>query len=166
MKSHPISSFLVLSGTSIVSFTLLILGGWLTFLGLGDWYYELNFPPFQPPAWVFTPAWIIVLTCLALSTWLVIRRLHDYPGFVAFGLMIYGARCVFNAVWSLLFFTVQRPDLALWEILIFDVFLVIMVWAYAKVSKLAAILLAPYLVWLSLSTAINIYIVQHNNFPI
>ena len=75
-----------------VSVVLLGLGGWLTYLGLGPWYEQLQFPPFQPPAWVFTPTWTVVLTFLAVATWLVAREGESRNMSVALGL--YGAQCV------------------------------------------------------------------------
>ena len=63
-----------------------------------------------------------------------------------------------NVGWSLLFFTMQRPDMALWEILVLDAVVLGMVWTYSRVSKLAALLLLPYATWLVLSTMINIWI--------
>lgn len=159
-------SYLLLVVLSLLSLLLLLVGGWLTYAGLGVWYYELDFPPFQPPPNLFTPAWILVLSCLALSTWIVATRVNDHAAVVAFALALYGAQFVLNAGWSLLFFTVRRPDIALWELIVLDSVLVAMVIAYGRVSKWAALLLTPYIIWLALSTAINIWIVQHNIFPI
>ena len=153
-----------LLGYCAVSFILLVLGGWLTYLGLGDWYYELNFPQFQPPSWLFTVAWAVVLTGLALGTWLITSRAEENVSAVLLALILYGAQCILNAGWSLLFFPMQRPDIALWELLVFDIVLLLMVYTYGRVSKLAALLLAPYGIWLALSTAINLWIVSHNTF--
>lgn len=155
-----------LVGYSILSAILLFLGGWLTYLGLGDWYYSLDFPPYQPPAWVFTPAWVIVLSCLAISTWLVVCKAEKNLQYAFFALMLYGAQFVLNVGWSLLFFTMQRPDIALWELVALDASLLGMVWTYGRISRLAALLLLPYLGWLLLSTAINIWIVMYNSFPV
>lgn len=71
-------SYLLLVVLSLLSLLLLLVGGWLTYAGLGVWYYELDFPPFQPPPNLFTPAWILVLSCLALSTWIVATRVNDH----------------------------------------------------------------------------------------
>ncbi|MEM1062677.1 MAG: TspO/MBR family protein [Planctomycetota bacterium] len=149
-----------LAMTSAISAALLGMGGWLTFLGLGRWYVELEFPPYQPPPWVFTPVWTVVLTLLAWSTWLVCRRV-GHPG-VGLALGLYGAQCVLNVGWSLLFFTVERPDVAMWELLALDVTLALMIAAYARVSKVAAVMLVPYFAWLMMSTAINAWIVAEN----
>lgn len=154
-----------LAGYSLVSLILLVLGGWLTYLGLGDWYYDLDFPPFQPPSWLFTTAWIVVLSCLAVSTWIITRRASENMATVMVALMLYGAQCILNAGWSLLFFTMERPDIALWELYVLDAALLGMVWTYARVSIWSALLLLPYVLWLIISTAINIWIVVHNSFP-
>jgi tRNA(Arg) A34 adenosine deaminase TadA/tryptophan-rich sensory protein len=151
----------ILALAACLSLTLLLLGGWLTYLGLGPWYYELDFPPFQPPAWVFTPAWTVVLSLLAWATWCVSRQESQTRG-VGLALALYGAQCVLNAGWSLLFFTLQRPDVALWALLVLDVTLLLMIVAYARIAKTAGLLLLPYFAWLLFSTAINGWIVQFN----
>ena len=166
MKTAASKSYLLLVVFGTLSVMLLIIGGWLTYAGLGVWYYELDFPPFQPPPEFFTPAWIIVLSCLALSTWMVATHVNDHAAVVALALALYGTQCALNAGWSLLFFTVQRPDIALWELIVLDSVLVAMVISYGRVSKWAALLLTPYVIWLALSTAINMWIVQHNIFPV
>ena len=160
-RSYPLLAFF-----GVLSLILLLLGGWLTYAGLGDWYYELDFPPFQPPPGLFTPAWVVVLSCLALSSWLVASHVRYRPGAAALALSLYGAQFVLNVGWSLLFFTVQRPDIALWELLVLDGALLAMFWTYGRISIWAALLLAPYIAWLVLSTAINSWIVQYNVFPL
>lgn len=148
-----------LAVVSTISFLLLILGGWLTYLGLGPWYYELAFPPFQPPSWVFTPVWTVVLALLAWATW---RAALSEQTTAKIALALYGAQCVLNVGWSLLFFTAQRPDIALFELLVLDVVLLLMVVFYGRISKLAGALLVPYFVWLLFATAINGWIVIYN----
>jgi tryptophan-rich sensory protein len=165
MKTSATESYLLLGAFSALSLMLLIIGGVLTYAGLGAWYYELDFPPFQPPPGLFTPAWIVVLSCLALSTWLIAVHVDDYAGYVAIALSLYGAQVVLNVGWSLLFFTVQRPDIAFWELIVLDTVLVAMVLVYSRVSRWAALLLTPYIVWLILSTLINGWIVTHNTVP-
>ena len=147
----------------LASLSLLLLGGWLTSLGLGPWYKELNFPPFQPPAWFFTPAWILILSLLAIAT----AKMSDSSGTirssaVPFAFVLYGIQFALNAGWSLLFFSLKRPDAALWEILVLDFTLLLMIFVYARTSKLAGCLLVPYLLWLLFATAINAWIVNNN----
>lgn len=81
-------------------------------------------------------------------------------------LALYGGQYVLNAGWSLLFFTMQRPDIALWELAVLDAVLFGMMWTYSRVSIMSALLLLPYAAWLLLSTAINNWIVMHNTFPL
>lgn len=166
MNNAATKQYKLLFVFSLLSLILLLVGGWLTYAGLGDWYYELDFPPFQPPPGLFTPAWIIVLSCLALSTWLIAAHVDDYARDVAFAMTLYGAQFVLNAGWTLLFFTVQRPDIAFWELIILDGILIAMVLTYSRLSKWAALLLTPYIIWLVLSTFINGWIIQHNTFPL
>jgi tryptophan-rich sensory protein len=83
MKVAVSRSYPLLALFGVLSLVLLLAGGWLTYTGPGDWYYELDFPPFQPPPGLFTPAWVAVLSWLALSTaiisWIVQRNAFPLP---------------------------------------------------------------------------------------
>ena len=72
------------------------------------------------------------------------------------------AQLVLNMGWSLLFFALQAPTLALVEIVVLDAVLVGLVWSYGRLSRPAACLVAPYLAWVLFATAINTWIVLHN----
>lgn len=151
----------LLVGLGLLSLLLVFFGGWLTWLGLGAWYQQLRFPAFQPPAWLFTPVWSIVLTLLAVATWDVFRYEGLRPG-VSLAAGLYGGQFVLNAGWSLLFFTLQRPDVALTLLIVLDAVLLCMMIAYGRVSRRAGVLLIPYLIWLLFATAINLAILRLN----
>ena len=152
-----------LAGWLLASFVLLALGGWLTSLGLGPWYKALNFSSFQPPSWVFTPAWVVILSLLGIAIWKITGPGgQSTPVMLSSALLLYGAQFILNAGWSLLFFSVRRPDYALWAIIALLVVLVAMIIAYFKISKTSGWMLVPYLAWLLFATAINVAIVNDN----
>lgn len=159
--SQSTSQLAYLAHFGFISAFLLVLGGWFTYLGLGPWYENLEFPPFQPPPWAFTAIWLIVLSLLAVATSKVAGQYGVRRGVIP-ALILYALQCVLNAAWSLLFFTLERPDLALWELLVLDATLVGMLMLYWRVSRTAAVMLLPYLAWLVYSTAINAWIVSAN----
>ncbi|MEM6673086.1 MAG: TspO/MBR family protein [Planctomycetota bacterium] len=143
----------------VLSFVLLGFGGWLTSLGMGPWYEELKKPPFQPPGWVFSPMWTVVLALLAVGTWRVARTGSDRA---RPALRLYAAQFALNVGWSLFFFTLANPLLALVDIVVLDVVLVAMVVAYGRVDRAAGWCIVPYAVWLAFATAINVWIVLNN----
>ena len=144
-----------------ISVLTLAVGGWLTMLGMGDWYDQLKIPSWQPPGWVFTPAWTGILGLLAVATWLVAREGLQRHG-VAFALFLYGAQLLLNVGWSLLFFTLHSPALALLEIIVLLGVLIGMIVTYGRISRLAAWLISPYVAWVCFATAINIWMVLNN----
>ncbi|MEM7477519.1 MAG: TspO/MBR family protein [Planctomycetota bacterium] len=151
-----------------LSFVLLALGGWLTSLGLGEWYSNLDFPPYQPPGWAFTPAWTLILGLLALATWRITDAKNgnkvdtDSEGSLRVAMLLYCFQFALNVGWSLLFFALKRPDFALWEIVVLDVLLVALIVAYRKIDSIAGWMLVPYFVWLLFATAINAWISIYN----
>ena len=143
---------------SFLSVVTLAAGGWLTSLGLGPWYDELLKPSFQPPAWVFTPAWTTIFVLLAISTWRIARL--GNPARPA--LVVYAIQLVLNMLWSLFFFAMERPDLALIEIFVLDIVIVLMVVMYGRLDRTAGWLMVPYAIWLVLATSINLWVVLNN----
>ena len=143
---------------ALVSLVTLSLGGWLTSLGFGPWYDELQKPPFQPPGWLFSPAWTILFTLLAIATWRVARK----GAVAALALWVYAFQLLFNVLWSLFFFTLHRPGWALVDIAILNVLVVAMVVLYGRIDRLAGWFIVPYVLWLGLATSINTWIVFNN----
>ncbi len=154
IRFAPLAVFLA------ISFGTLALGGWLTYLGMGPWYDSLRIPDWQPPGWVFTPVWTLLLTALAFATWIVF--LGERTTLRTTALRLYAVQIVMNVAWSLLFFALHSPTLALVDIMLLDCVLVAMIIVYARTSWIAGALIVPYGLWLFLATAINLWIVWNN----
>ena len=126
----------------------------------GAWYEGLAKPPWRPPNWLFGPAWALLYALIAISAWLVWRA----DGFGT-ALVIWSVHLVINAGWSAVFFGLRRPDLAFAWILLLWASIAVTIAAFAPVSLLAAWLLAPYLLWVSFATALNVSIWRRNPRP-
>ncbi len=143
---------------ALLSVLTLAAGGLLTQMGLGPWYDNLRIPWFQPPAWAFTPAWTIIFVLLAIATWRIAR--HGRVARVA--IAIYGVQLALNALWSLFFFPMQSPELALVDAVVLMAVVFLMILKYARIDPVAGVMLVPYAAWMSLATAINLWVVRHN----
>ena len=153
------------SAGALAGWLLLCVGGG-TLLGLvtpgGDspWYATLDKPGWNPPNWVFAPVWTTLYALMAVAAWLVWRRggwEHQRPA-----LTVFLAQLVANFAWSPLFFTAQRPGLALADIILLWLLIVTTMWAFARIERRAAWLLAPYLVWVSYALSLNAAVVALN----
>lgn len=117
------------------------------------WYDSLIKPQFLPPAWVFSPVWIILygtlLTSLIIYT-LTISNKHKISGYVIFVIHM-----VFNLAWSLVFFSLHRIDIALAVVVIMDLTAVFITTKFFSVSKAAGLILIPYLAWIFFATYLN-----------
>ena len=135
-------------------------GGSLTILD--DWYFSLNQPWFKPPDWAFGPAWTILFGLMAwsgalgwaASTGQAVRRKQL--------ILLWTANAVFNIGWSLLFFFLQRPELALMEVPLLWASVFMLIRHKRAYAPKAAMLLWPYLAWVTLASAINLGVVVLN----
>jgi tryptophan-rich sensory protein len=107
-------------------------------------YAELVRPRWSPPAWVFGPVWSVLYGLMAVSAWLVWRERRFAGARVALALFV--VQLAANALWSWLFFTLHRGDLAFAEVLILWSFIVATIVSFQRINSLAAILLYP--IWL------------------
>lgn len=119
----------------------------------GDWYASLNKPSWNPPGWIFGPVWTALYTMMAVAAWLVWQK----GGLAAQRrpLLIYIAQLALNAAWTPLFFGLHRPDLAFVDILLVWLGIIATMAAFWRVHRTAAMLLAPYLAWVSFASALN-----------
>lgn len=134
------------------------LGGLAT--DLGPWYYGLKQPPWKPPDAAFGPVWT---TIFALTAWAGLRAWQAAPPERQARLLgAYLANGVLNVLWSLLFFTWKRPDWALAEVVLLWLSIVALIGINSRLDRLATLLLAPYLLWVSFAAVLNAAVVKLN----
>jgi tryptophan-rich sensory protein len=135
-----------------------ILGGIAT--QIGPWYRALAKPWYQPPDWLFGPAWTVIfaLTALAVATAWTLASPAYRPAIVAASLV----NGVVNILWSVLFFTLRRPDWALVDVVLLWLSIVVLMVVVGRVSLFAALLLFVYLAWVSFAAVLNLAVVRLN----
>ena len=119
----------------------------------GDWYAGLAKPSFNPPNWVFGPAWTTLYLMIAVATWLLWRAAPGAPRGRA--LRLNAVQLLLNAAWSPLFFGLQAPAPALACIVLMWLAILATIIAARPVSRPASWLLVPYLAWVSFATLLN-----------
>jgi translocator protein len=126
----------------------------------GDWYLQLQKPPWTPPPFLFGPVWTIIYILMAVAAWLVWRRAGFGGARIALGL--YLLQLVLNGVWPWLFFGLQRPGLAAAEIALLWLAVMLTGLSFFRHSVLASLLLIPYLLWLGMAVVLNVLIWRLN----
>ena len=126
----------------------------------GQWYEDLAKPRWRPPNWLFGPAWTILYAMIAISGWMVWKA-SSWPA-VAPAMAIYAVQLLLNAGWTPLFFGLKRPDLAFYELLLLWTSILATIIAFLQISEFAALLLVPYLAWVTFAGALNRSILRLN----
>lgn len=148
----------------------LVLVGWLAltfaaaatgvFVSSGGWYASLAKPAWNPPNWLFGPIWTLLYVMMAVAAWLVWReggwKAQRRP------LGLYLLQWALNALWTPLFFGLQRPGLAFAEIITLDAAVLGTLMTFWRVRRAAGLLLVPYMLWVAFATVLNITIWRLN----
>ena len=129
-------------------------GSIFTMSAIPNWYVTLNKPFFSPPNWVFAPIWTILYILMGISLYLVWRK-GKVPS-------IFWIQFILNAFWSIIFFGMKNPTLALVDIVALWISIVLTIKSFYKINKLAGNLLLPYLTWVTFASILNLSIVLLN----
>lgn len=124
------------------------------------WYNRLTLPLLQPPGYVFGIAWSILYALIGLAA-AIIWAHRRAPGRNA-ALGWFGAQLVLNLAWSPLYFMFHQILPAFGLILVILAVSIVTTFRFGKISRTAAWLMLPYLVWLAFASALNIRIWQLN----
>jgi len=131
-----------------------ILGSVFTTPAIPTWYAGLRKPDLAPPNWVFAPVWTMLYLLMGISLFLIwnvgLERRE-----VRRSVVIFGVQLALNILWSYLFFGLQSTLLGLIRIVALWMMIVLTVTSFLKVSKKAALLLVPYLLWVSFASYLN-----------
>jgi tryptophan-rich sensory protein len=150
---------LQIAGAALWGIMVAGIGAWMT--ELSPWYYRLRKPSWQPPDWLFGPAWTVILTLASLAAFLAWRHAPQ-PGSRLMIAVLFVANGLLNIVWSPLFFTWRRPDWALIEVPFLWLSILAPIVLLAPISRTASLLLVPYLLWVSFAAVLNLTIVRLN----
>ena len=128
---------------------------------VGPWYRDLRKPSWQPPDWLFGPAWTVILGLAAWSASLAWDAAPD-PAARARVVALFAVNALFHFAWSPLFFRWRRPDWALAEVVFLWPSVLALVVGTAPLSSLASWLVVPYLAWVSFAAWLNLAVVRLN----
>lgn len=155
-RSLP-SQLVGLLGWLLVAFVGAAVGA-IASVEAASFYAQLSKPSWAPPAWLFGPVWSVLYALMGVAAWFVWRS----PGSKRGALGLFLAQLAANALWSWLFFAWHRGALAAVEVLVLLALIVCTAVAFWRISRLAAALLVPYLLWVTFASLLTWSVWQRN----
>ncbi len=130
------------------------IGTLFTLPAIGTWYAGLVKPAFNPPNWVFAPVWTVLFALIGIALYLVWEaRKKNKRARVA--LQAFDLQLALNVFWSFLFFGLHSPLYGLVDIVLLFLAILLTIAEFRRVSRSAAYLLIPYLLWVAFATLLN-----------
>lgn len=157
---NPKSKFLILIFALALPFAAGFIGSLATTPAIPTWYASLTKPSFSPPNWIFAPVWSILYFTIGLSLYLVLTTRTKTSKRLAY--KVFATQLALNSLWSVLFFGYRNPLLAFFEIILLSFTILLNIITFRKINSLAALLLVPYLLWVSFATILNLAIILLN----
>jgi len=146
-SSSPPRTGLALAGFIVITFCAPLFGAAAM---PGVWYAALHRPSWNPPAWIFGPAWTLLYTLMAVAAWLVWKQARWRRP-----LILYFVQLALNAAWTPIFFGAHQLGWALAEIAAMWLAILLTMTGIHRVSKAAGWLFASYLAWVTFATVLN-----------
>jgi tryptophan-rich sensory protein len=140
-----------LAGWLLLTFAFAAIGAFAS-AQAGAFYMRLDRPSWAPPAWLFGPAWSVLYLLMGIAAWRVQRT--DDQGGVRREMTLYVVQLALNALWTWLFFAWRQGMWAFVEILVLWLLIAATIRAFRRRDRIAALLLVPYILWVSYATAL------------
>jgi benzodiazapine receptor len=119
--------------------------------GVSGWYTTIARPSFNPPNWIFAPVWTALYALMAVAAW----RVWRVSGLRTTAMALYAIQLALNFVWSFLFFSLHRIDLALGEIVLLLAFILATAIAFFRRDTIAGLMFLPYLAWVGFAAVLT-----------
>ena len=130
------------------------ISGFFIASGVESWYQTINKPSWNPPGWIFGPVWTTLYVMMGIALFLVWKS-DSSDVLKKTAIALFAIQLILNFFWSFIFFDQQQIGWALVEIIVMWFFILLTIFAFGNVSKLAAWLLVPYISWVSFATILN-----------
>ena len=148
---------IIIAGT--LALVTAVVGGSITVLD--EWYYSLEQPAWAPPDYMFGVIWTSIFAMIAVAGVFAWEKAPTRRE-TEISLGLFALNGFLNLGWSFLFFRLQRPDLAFYELIALWLSVLILILFCGRFSKWSALLLVPYLIWVTIAGALNYQVVQLN----
>ena len=137
-----------------------VIGSVFTISAIPTWYAGLVKPALNPPGWIFGPAWITLYALMGIAAFLIWSSYAkasegQAKRQIKIALGVFGIQLFLNAIWSIIFFGLHNPFWAFIEIIILWLAILWTIFAFYKISRPAAYLLLPYIIWVSFAAYLN-----------
>jgi tryptophan-rich sensory protein len=130
------------------------IGAIFTTAAIPTWYATLSKPALNPPNWVFGPVWTTLFVLMGIAAFLIWKRGIDKEK-VREALKIFLGQLSLNVLWSFIFFGLHNPGIAFLEIIFLWLAILATILSFHKISRAAAYLLIPYILWVSFASYLN-----------
>ena len=130
------------------------ISGYFTATSVGTWYTQINKPTWNPPNQIFAPVWTILYIMMGIALFLIWKS-NANAADKKKAIIIWSMQMLLNFLWSFIFFNQHLIGLALADIAGMWFFILITIFAFAKINKTAAWLLVPYIAWVSFAGVLN-----------
>ena len=150
MKSRDIIKLIISIGVPLLVGGV---GGLVTTPAISTWYATLNKPWFTPPSWIFGPVWTTLYILMGLALFLVWRSPRSRTRDI--GIALFAAQLAVNLFWSFAFFGMENTLYGVFTIVPLWILIAATIYQFYKVNKGAAYLMVPYILWVSIATALN-----------
>jgi len=161
MKEDRLIEFIKLLLSVLVCQLAGFVGSIFTIVSISTWYMTLNKPFFTPPNWLFAPVWIILFALMGISLFLVWRKGLNIIG-VKTAVIVFFLQLTLNVLWSIAFFGLRSPLAGLIVIAILWFAIIWTILRFYKISSISALLLIPYILWVSFAAVLNLSILILN----
>lgn len=131
-----------------------IVGALFTTPSISTWYTTLTKPALNPPAWIFAPVWTTLYLLMGIAAFLIWQKGLKKKE-VKTALLIFIGQLLLNGLWTILFFGFHQIFFALIEIVLLWCAILASIVTFSKLSRSAAYLLVPYLLWVTFATYLN-----------
>lgn len=131
-----------------------------TIASIPTWYRTLNKPFFSPPNWIFAPVWTILYLMMGISLYLIWKRGVNKK--TKTPLLYFSIQLALNFLWSVVFFGLHSPLSAFVTIVFLWMMILVSIKRFYPLSRPAAYLLVPYILWVSFASVLNLAIVLLN----
>jgi translocator protein len=136
-------------------------GSLFTNSSISSWYAGLKKPFFNPPSWIFAPVWTMLYVLMGVSAFLIWRKGVDKEK-IRNALFAFILQLALNGLWSPAFFGIESALAGLGIIIFLWVAISTTIFLFYRISKPAAFLLLPYILWVSFALVLNAAIFMLN----